>query len=133
MYGSSTDTVTVYESAIDDGVWSASLGSAATGTEIDITDEMKAACESLVGPVSEMMLDLLARSEPEYQEKIRNNIILTGGTALIPGLGEALEAALGEYGGGKVTVVEDPVYVGSDGGLALATEAPSSEWEKLAS
>lgn len=101
-------------------------------TEIDISDEMKAACESLVGPVSEMMLDLLARSEPEYQEKIRQNIILTGGTALIPGLGDALEAALIEYGGGKVTVVEDPTFVGSNGGLALATEAPSSEWEKLA-
>jgi len=102
-------------------------------TEIDITDEMKAACESLVGPVSEMMLDLLARSEPEYQEKIRKNIILTGGTSLIPGLADSLEEALVEYGGGKVTVVDDPVFVGSDGGLALATEAPSSEWEKLSS
>lgn len=38
IYGNSTDTVTVYETDIDTGTWSASLGSAATGTEINITD-----------------------------------------------------------------------------------------------
>ena len=35
------------------------------------------------------------------------------------------------YGGGKVKVVKDPVYVGADGGLALAQDAPKSDWEKL--
>ena len=38
VYGLDTDTVTVYESDIDDGNWGSSLGSAATGTEINITD-----------------------------------------------------------------------------------------------
>jgi hypothetical protein len=27
--------------------------------------------------------------------------------------------------------MEDPVFVGSDGGLALALDAPDSDWEKL--
>ncbi|MDH3744762.1 MAG: rod shape-determining protein [Acidobacteriota bacterium] len=100
-------------------------------TQFDITTEIRTACESVVAPVTETMLELIAKVEPEYQEEVRNNIILTGGTGLIRGLAEALEAALREYGGGSVTVVEDPVFVGSDGGLAIALDAPKSDWEKL--
>jgi rod shape-determining protein MreB len=100
-------------------------------TELDITNEMKAACETLVPPVIETMLDLLARVEPEFQEKVRNNIILSGGGGLIRGLAEALEAALEQVGGGKVRYMEDPVFIGSDGGLALAIDAPEGDWEKL--
>ncbi|HEX9160455.1 MAG TPA: rod shape-determining protein [Thermoanaerobaculia bacterium] len=100
-------------------------------TELDITDELKAACETLLAPTIETMLDLLSRVEPEFQEKVRNNIILSGGGGLIRNLPQALEAALREVGGGRVTYMEDPVFVGSDGGLALALDAPETDWEKL--
>ncbi|MGH9465240.1 MAG: rod shape-determining protein [Thermoanaerobaculia bacterium] len=100
-------------------------------TEFDITGEMRAACETLLPPVIETMIDLIARIEPEYQAKVRNNVILSGGTALIQGLGMALQDALADFGGGKVRVVKDPVYVGSDGGLAIAIDAPESDWERL--
>jgi rod shape-determining protein MreB len=100
-------------------------------TEIDITSEMKSACETVVAPIVETMLDLLARVEPEFQEKVRNNIILSGGGGLIRGLAEALEEALKQVGGGKVTYMSDPVFIGSDGGLALANDAPDGDWEKL--
>ena len=100
-------------------------------TELDITSEMKAACETIVAPVVETMLDLLARVEPEFQERVRNNIILSGGGGLIRGLPEALENALAQVGGGKVRYMEDPVFIGSDGGLALAIDAPEGDWEKL--
>jgi len=102
-------------------------------TELDITNEMKAACETLVGPVVETMLDLMARVEPEFQERVRNNVILSGGGGLIRGLPEALEDALKSVGGGKVKYMNDPVFVGSDGGLALAIDAPDGDWEKLSS
>ncbi len=100
-------------------------------TELDITNEMKAACETIVPPIIETMLDLLARVEPEFQERVRNNIILSGGGGLIKGLSEALEKALEQVGGGKVRYMEDPVFIGSDGGLALAIDAPEGDWEKL--
>ena len=100
-------------------------------TELDITNEMKAACETIVAPIVETMLDLLARVEPEFQERVRNNIILSGGGGLIHGLSEALEKALEQVGGGKVRYMEDPVFIGSDGGLALAIDAPEGDWEKL--
>src|ERR1044071_5655549 len=100
-------------------------------TDLDITNEMKAACETLVGPVVETMLDLLAKVEPEFQERVRNNIILSGGGGLIHGLPQALEEALRGVGGGKVRFMDDPVFIGSDGGLALAQDAPEGDWEKL--
>jgi rod shape-determining protein MreB and related proteins len=100
-------------------------------TRIDITSEMRAACESLVPPLVETMLDLLSRVEPEFQEKVRNSIVLAGGGGLIRNLGATLEQALEQVGGGHVVMMEDPVFVGSDGGLALAQDAPDTDWEKL--
>ncbi|HKO02144.1 MAG TPA: rod shape-determining protein [Thermoanaerobaculia bacterium] len=100
-------------------------------TEIDITADMRAACETVVPPTIETMLDLLSRVEPEFQERVRNNVILSGGGGLIRGLDKTLEDALKQVGGGKVTFMEDPVFIGSDGGLALALDAPDTDWEKL--
>jgi rod shape-determining protein MreB len=102
-------------------------------TQLDITAELRAACEGLLRPVVETMLDLVTRVEPEYQERVRHNVILSGGSGLIGGLGHALEKALDEVGGGKVKVVKDPAFVGSDGGLAIALDAPESDWERLVS
>lgn len=100
-------------------------------TEIDITEEIKSACESLIAPVTETMLELLAKVEPEYQAEVRNHIVLSGGSALIRGLGDSLERSLDEYGGGTVRRVEDLVFVGSDGGLKIAQDTPASDWEKV--
>src|SRR5205823_7402214 len=100
-------------------------------TELDITNEIKTACETILPPVVETMLDLLSRVEPEFQERVRNNVILSGGGGLTRGLAEAMEAALKQVGGGKVTYMADPVFIGSDGGLALALDAPDGDWEKL--
>ena len=100
-------------------------------TELDITQEMRQACESILPPLIESMLDLLSRVQPEYQDRVRNNVILSGGTGLIRGLGPRLEQELAAVGGGKVRVVKDPIFVGSDGGLAIAADAPDSDWERL--
>jgi rod shape-determining protein MreB len=101
-------------------------------TQIDITQEMRQACEAILPPMVESMLDLIAEVEPDYQERVRNNVVLSGGTGLIRGLGPRLEHELQAIGGGKVRVVKDPIFVGSDGGLAIALDAPEGDWEKLA-
>ena len=97
----------------------------------DITEEMRAACESIVPPIVETMLDLVSRVEPEYQEKVRGSIVLAGGGSQIPRLAETLEAGLADVGGGHVTAVKDPIFAGSKGSLAIALDAPESDWEKL--
>ena len=99
--------------------------------EIDITDDMKQACESLVPPIAETMLSLIASVESEYQATVRHNVILSGGTSTIPGLAEALMRSLDLFGGGQIKVAPDPIFVGADGGLALAVDAPKADWEKL--
>jgi rod shape-determining protein MreB len=100
-------------------------------TRIDITDEMRTACQSIVAPIVETMLDLLMRVEPEFQEHVRKNIILAGGGGLIRDLGPTIERALERVGGGRVKVIEGPVFSGSDGGLALAKDAQDSDWDRL--
>jgi rod shape-determining protein MreB len=101
--------------------------------KVDITEEMRLACESLLAPFSETMLDLLAAVEPEYQERVRKNVILSGRGSRIRGLAAALEKTLTDVGGGKVILVDDPVFAGSNGGLAIALDADESDWEKLSS
>jgi rod shape-determining protein MreB len=104
---------------------------AARTTALDITNEMRRACESLVGPITETMLDLLTRVEPEFQDRVRHNVILAGGGSRIPGLAAALERALDEAGGGAVRAVEDPIFAGSNGSLAIALDGSDTDWEQL--
>jgi rod shape-determining protein MreB len=101
-------------------------------TELDITQEMRAACESIVPPIVETMLDLLSQVDPEFQQRVRSNVIVAGGGALIGNLAKTLDAALDRVGGGKVTVTGAPMFVGSDGGLAIAQDAEDSDWDRLA-
>lgn len=100
-------------------------------TQFDITEPLRIACESIVAPVSETMLDLLPRVEPEFQADVRGNILLAGGVSQLAGLRPALEKALEPLGGGKVKAVKDPVFCGSDGGLAIALDALETDWEKI--
>jgi rod shape-determining protein MreB len=100
-------------------------------TQIDITAEMRTACESLVPPMVETMYALLAEVEPEFQERVRRNITIAGGGGLIRNLGPKIQCALEKVGGGAVTVVEDPTFVGSDGCLAIGRDAPDTDWDKL--
>lgn len=100
-------------------------------TEIDITQSLSQCCNAIVPPLAETMLDLIATVDPDYQETVRHNVILAGGTGMLKGLDSALEAALKSYGGGRVQRAEDSIFQGSRGGLALAMDAPSGDWEKL--
>lgn len=60
-------------------------------TKLDITQQMKAASESILEPVSETMLDLLPRIDPEFQEQVRESIILSGGSSQIGGFRKVLQ------------------------------------------
>lgn len=98
---------------------------------LDITAEMRKACESLVAPLTETMLDLISRVEPEYQERVRKNVVLAGGGSQIRGLAGVLERALSDFGDGSVRPIDDPIHAGADGGLSIALDAPPEDWEQL--
>jgi rod shape-determining protein MreB len=97
----------------------------------DIKDEIRRACESMLPSLIETTTEMIARFDPEFQMKIKNNIVLAGGGSLIRGIAEYLQDALKEYGTCKVTRVEDPLFAGADGALKLAQDMPSKYWETL--
>lgn len=100
-------------------------------TSHDITKELHDACNILVTPILESIHKLVSSFDPEFQEKIRNNIILSGGGGLMRGLNKKIEDGLDRVGGGKVTVVEEPMFAGSNGALQLAIDMPREYWQQL--
>lgn len=100
-------------------------------TDFDITDDMRKACDIIVEPILDGIHKLVATFNPEFQEKIRNNIILGGGGSLLRGLNKRIEDGLERVGGGKVTVVDEPIYAGANGALQLALDMPAEYWQQL--
>ena len=101
--------------------------------EFDITQQAYDACYALVPPTVEALQDLVATYDPEFQDKMRSNILLGGGGSQISGLGRAIEEGLKEYGGGSVTTVEEPQYAGSNGALKIALDMPEPYWNEFSS
>jgi rod shape-determining protein MreB len=97
----------------------------------DIKDEMRRACESILPALIETTAEMIAGFDPEFQAKVKKNIILAGGGSLIRGIDGVLQSALKEYGSCKVTCVDDPLFAGSLGALKLAQDMPASYWETL--
>ncbi|MFO0825026.1 MAG: hypothetical protein U0792_18210 [Gemmataceae bacterium] len=51
-----------------------------------MTEPLKAACSTLVGPVVEAVCKLISRVDPEFQRQARHGIILGGGGSQLKGL-----------------------------------------------
>jgi rod shape-determining protein MreB len=99
--------------------------------EIDITDELRSACRSIVPPIVDSIAELIATYDPEFQESLRNNVILAGGGSQMIGLSKLVEEGMKELGGGKVRRVEEPVFAGANGALKMAKRMPRHFWQIL--
>jgi len=102
-------------------------------TPHDVTEPLKAACATLVQPIVEAVRKLIGKFDPEFQQRLRNNIILGGGGSQLRGLDRLIESALTEYGGARVSRVSDATYAGAVGALKLAMNMPPQGWTALAS
>lgn len=100
-------------------------------TPLDVTEPLKAACRTIVGPIVEAVRGLVGRFDPEFQHRLRHNIVLGGGGSQLKGLDRVIEASLKEYGGAKVTRVSDATYAGAVGALKLAMGMPAHGWTAL--
>jgi len=101
-------------------------------TTHDITDELRKACQSIVGPVSQGIIQLVGSYDPEFQEQLKSEIWLAGGGSLINGLLKAIEEEIRPLGPAvRVRRVDDPVFAGADGALKLAQTMPAEYWEVL--
>lgn len=101
-------------------------------TDFDLTDEMRTACNSIVPPIVEGLGKLVASFDPEFQERLKNRVLLAGGGSQIKNLDQAIEDYMKEYlGGGKVMRIEEAMYGGSNGALKIAHDMPEEYWERL--
>ena len=99
--------------------------------EFDVTAEIRKGCRRIIPPIIESLDKLIASFDPEFQDRLRANVILAGGGSQIHGLDRAIEEALVPFGGGKVRCIEEPVYAGANGALRIAYDMPQETWEQL--
>ena len=101
-------------------------------TSFDVTEEIRSSCRSIVKPMVEGLAQLIATFDPEFQNRLKNRVLLAGGGSMIKGLDLAIENEMRErLGGGKVFRIEEPVYGGANGALKIAHDMPGEYWEKL--
>ncbi len=101
-------------------------------TEFDVTEQLREACQGIVGPMVEGLGQLVASFDPEFQERLKNRVLLAGGGSCIKGLDTAVEREMHlRLGSGKVVRIEEPVYGGANGALKIAHDMPADYWEKL--
>ncbi len=101
-------------------------------TPFDVTSDVRTACRSIVKPMVEGLGELVASFHPEFQEKLKNRVLLAGGGSLIKNLDRAIEDEMRErLGGGRVVKIEEPLYGGANGALKIAHDMPEEYWEKL--
>jgi rod shape-determining protein MreB len=101
-------------------------------TPFDITEEIRTACRSIVPHMVDGLSKLIATFDPEFQQRLKNRVLLAGGGSMIKGLDLAIEAEMQQrLGGGKVLRIEEPVYGGANGALKIAHDMPGEYWEKL--
>ncbi|MCB2181480.1 MAG: rod shape-determining protein [Desulfobulbaceae bacterium] len=99
--------------------------------EFDVTEDVRAVCESIVPDIVEQLDTLVMKFDPEDQEEALKNIILAGGGSRIKGLSQMIVNQMSDYGEVVVTCVDDPDYIGSAGALKLATEIPTDKWPEI--
>jgi rod shape-determining protein MreB and related proteins len=101
-------------------------------TEFDVTNEVRTACQSIVPPIVEGLGKLVSTFDPEFQDKLKDRVLLAGGGSQIKGLDEAIQAEMHRIlGGGNVIRVEEPMYGGANGALKIAHDMPGDYWEQL--
>lgn len=98
---------------------------------VEITDEVRSSCESIVPDIIQTLGHMISSYDPEFQTEIRNNVIIAGGGSQIKNLNHYIEEKMRSFGSGEVIVVKDPIFAGANGALKLAREMPEGYWEEI--
>lgn len=102
-------------------------------TEFDVTEQMRESCLSIVDPIVEGLGRLISTFDPEFQQRLKDRVLLAGGGSMIRELDTMIEKRMQEMlGSGKVVRIEEPIYGGANGALKIAHDMPAEYWEKLA-
>lgn len=99
-------------------------------TTYNLAPEMALACEAMLNAISETAMDLVSRFDPEFQDRVKSNILLAGGGSQIDGIVEYLEDAMRDFAQCTFNVADDPVFAGANGALELANDMPEEYWKE---
>lgn len=101
-------------------------------TVFDVTEQLREACRLIIPPIVEGLGKLVASFDPEFQDRLKDRVLLAGGGSQIRGLDTAIEACMQDMlGRGKVQRIEEPMYGGANGALKIAHDMPAEYWEQL--
>jgi len=101
-------------------------------TALDVTEEMRQACRTILPEIAEGIKYLVSTFDPEFQAELKENIVLAGGGSQVVGLAEELEKYMQDtLGYGNVKRISDPVYAGANGALMYCKDLPEEEWAQL--
>ncbi|RJV00169.1 MAG: hypothetical protein DWC10_00535 [Candidatus Poseidoniales archaeon] len=98
---------------------------------VDIGDLILEACELIIPKIGNAIKRNVAGADPEYQQILRNNIILSGGGSLIEGIADRLANEIADIGDVRVWCVEDPINSVAAGALKLASEMPDDMYTSI--
>ncbi|MFO0879662.1 MAG: rod shape-determining protein [Gemmataceae bacterium] len=99
--------------------------------QFDVTEPLKEACKAIVPLILDGLREVIARFDPEFQQRMLQNIIIGGGGSQLKGLDRVIEEELREFGGARVKRVYDAVFAGAVGALKLAMNMSPDYFHKL--
>ena len=97
----------------------------------DITEILHESCLKLSGAIGQAVQSLVSDFDPDFQETLRNNIIVAGGGSRLAGIDKAIEKSLDNYGGGQAFCIQDVEFCGANGCLKMSQEMPENYWDKI--
>lgn len=97
----------------------------------DITEILHSNCLKLSNAIGQAVQSLVGDFDPDFQELLRNNIIVAGGGSRLMGIDKAIEKSLENYGGGKASCIQDVEFCGANGCLKMSQEMPEHYWDKI--
>ncbi len=98
----------------------------------DVTDELRQACRIIVPDIVEGIRTLIAEFDPEFQNNLKENVLLAGGGSQIIGLRKEIEDYMrNTLGYGKVIKIEEPLFAGANGAMMLCKDMPDEYWDEI--
>lgn len=109
----------------------ATVSIAGEPTQLDVTRQLNAACQTIVPGIAEALLETVGKFDRDFQKSLFNNILVGGGGGQLKGLDHQIVKTLKPYGVAKVTQLNDSVFAGANGSLKLATNMPTEYWQQI--
>ncbi|MBN1348044.1 rod shape-determining protein [candidate division KSB1 bacterium] len=96
--------------------------------KVDISRNIKESCESIIPEICRGMRKAISAFDPEFQNELKQNIILAGGGSLIRNIDKSLIQQLRSMGEIQISRIPNPITAAAKGALALAKDLTDDYW-----